>query len=185
MKKLEFKANSHDEAKVHAYKEGVTILFNATRDWIRRGKPLLTKDMEQYAAKFMSNRDMFGVQNAGILICVKTAIAALRKNPYKLINNIRSGRIKLKKEIQIRTKADDKVIGVAQTKNEAKALAKELMREYMEDLYAKAIYSPEENEFELIYKPSKYARAGQYVVFYSDEGDVRLHNKVKKGIGDI
>lgn len=184
MKKLEIRAESLEEAKLKAYDQDVVVLFDATKAWNNCGKPYLSKELEIFAADFMNRKSMFGTLNSGIIISIKPSIQNKKKNPFKLFNSIRHGRIKLKREIQIRKKSDNTVVGTAYKKNEAKALAKEIIRDLKEDLYAINVYRPEDHEFELEYRPAWNARPGQYVIFSVDETDIRLHKNKRIGLPD-
>lgn len=177
MKKLELTATSVDHAKLLAHKQGITVVFDATRLWAKAKRPLLAKDLQSFASNIMTRHGMFEYESAGIIIALKPATYKRRVYPYRLENCIRKGRIKIKKEIHIKRKSDDVTIGVAYSKNEAKTVAKRLIKAEKEDLYALSFYVSQEPEFTLRYDYADSTQLGEYVIFYTDSEDVRLNSR--------
>lgn len=181
MRKLEIKAYSLEDAKLTAFKEGFTVVCDATWHWKRAGRPLLTKDLNIFAADLLESKGMFDFKNSAIIITVITAVDNKKKHPSKITNIKRKGRCNLTRTIEIRTKKDDKLIAIASQKMEAIKLARELIKKCREDLYAKTIYVSSDIDFELEYDPSTKARPGQYLVFAVDDADVEWSKKKKRG----
>lgn len=132
MRKLEIQAYTLDEAKINAFKQGITVVQDATRSWKKSGSPVLTKDMNIFAADFLEQKGMFDFEGAGIIIAIKSGTKDTRKKPYKVISSRRKGRCKLYRTIEIRLKRNHEVIGEAVNKTEALNLAKSLIRNFRE-----------------------------------------------------
>lgn len=181
MRKLEIQAHSIEEAKILAFKEGITVVQDATKSWRKAGSPILTKELNIYAADFLQERGMFDFKDAGIIITVSSGVQDTRKNPYNIISSRRKGRCKLTKVVEIRTKNGDNLVGHAGSKTEAIALAKDLIKDHHEDLYGKTVYYSSDVDFEMQYKPSIRAQLGQYIVFGVDEEDVRISKRKSRG----
>lgn len=137
MRKLEIQAYTLDEAKIDAFKQGITVVQDATRSWKKSGSPVLTKDMNIFAADFLEQKGMFDFEGAGIIITIKSGTKDTRKKPYKVISSRRKGRCKLYRTIEIRLKRNHEVVGKAINKTEALNLAKSLIRNFRENVYAK------------------------------------------------
>lgn len=181
MRKLEIQAYSIEEAKLKAFEEGITIVNDLTLHWRKSGSPILTKELNIFAADYLEKKGMFSFKDAGIIIAVHPGIEDTRKNPFKIQNYVRKGRCKVKRVVEIRTQKDDNLIGSASTKREAVNLAKELIKKYQEDLYAKTRYVSSDIDFTMKYKPSVRSRLGQYIVFAVDESDVRISKRRSRG----
>ena len=74
MRKLEIQAYTLDEAKINAFKQGITVVQDATRSWKKSGSPVLTKDMNIFAADFLEQKGMFDFEGAGIIIAISITI---------------------------------------------------------------------------------------------------------------
>ena len=111
MRKLEIQAYTLDEAKIDAFKQGITVVQDATRSWKKSGSPVLTKDMNIFAADFLEQKGMFDFEGAGIIITIKSGTKDTRKKPYKVISSRRKGRCKLYRTIEIRLKRNHEVVG--------------------------------------------------------------------------
>lgn len=181
MRKLEIQAYTLDEAKINAFKQGITVVQDATRSWKKSGSPVLTKDMDIFAADFLEQKGMFDFEGAGIIIAIKSGTKDTRKKPYKVISSRRKGRCKLYRTIEIRLKRNHEVIGEAVNKTEALNLAKSLIRNFRENVYAKTVYNTKDIDFELEYMPSTKAEKGQYIVFGVEQSDVKLSKRKNRG----
>lgn len=181
MKKIEIQAHSLEEAKLIAYQSGITVVQDATKSWKKAGSPILTKELNIYAADFLEKKGMFDFKDAGIIITISSGIEDTRKNPFKVQNFRRRGRCQLDKTIEIRTQKDDTLLGVAKNKIEALNLAKQLTRKYQESVYGKTVYVANDIDFKIEYTPSVRAQLGQYIVFGVDESDVRISKRKIRG----
>ena len=85
------------------------------------------------------------------------------------------GKCKLKRCVEIRRKSDDEVVATAPTKTEAMHLAKSIMRDIRQDLYAKTIYISTDIDFELDYKEGNKSQLGEYLIFSVDKEDLRIY----------
>lgn len=56
MQKIEIQAHSLEEAKLIAFQAGITVVQDATKNWKKAGSPILTKDLNIYAADFLEER---------------------------------------------------------------------------------------------------------------------------------
>lgn len=181
MKKLEIQAHSLEEAKLIAFQSGITVVQDATKSWKKAGSPILTKELNIYAADFLEEKGMFDFKDAGIIITVSSGIEDTRKHPFKVQNFRRKGRCQLNRTIEIRTQKDNTLLGVAQNKAEALSLAKQLTRKHQESVYGKTVYTSNDIDFEIEYTPSVRAQLGQYIVFGVDESDVRISKRKVRG----
>ena len=182
MQKLEITAYSVEEAKLEAFKNGITVILDATTAWRKEGSPILTKALNIFAANLLEKKKMFNFTGAGILISVVPGIKDKRKRPYALKNILRKGRCKLNRVIEIRIQDTDEVIAIASTKAEAITKSKQLISQYKKDLYGKTVYIADDIDFELAYVPSTSAEKGSYIVFGVEESDATLSKKRNRGL---
>ena len=181
MQKLEIQAYSTEEAKMKAFEKGITVVFDATKAWKKAHSPILTKDLEMFAAELMESRDMLDFKGAGMIIIVTYGNSGNRNRaPYELISARRKGRCRVVRTIEVRTKKENKVVAVSPTKTEALVKAKKLIRELKEDLYAKTVYQADDIDFEMKYHPSSTSIPGQYIVFGTDDADVRISQRKRR-----
>ncbi len=181
MKKIEIQAHSLEEAKLFAFQQGVTVVQDATKSWRRAGSPILTKELDIYAADFLEEKGMFDFKDAGIIITVSPGVEDTKKNPFKINSTRRKGRCRLTRTIEIRTKEGNTLLGTAHNKTEAIALAKDLIKKYQKDMYGKTVYYSDDIDFEMEYAPSIRTQLGQYIVFGVDESDVRISKRKSRG----
>lgn len=181
MIKLEIQAYSLEEAKLSAFKSGITVVQDATRNWKKNGSPILTQELNIYAADFLEKNSMFDFKDAGIIIAVAPGIEDTKKYPFKITSSRRKGRCKLTRVVEVRSKKTDTVLGTASTKTKAIALAKQLIKKHKEDIYGKTIYVSSDIDFDMEYLPSNRSKLGQYIVFGVDEGDVRISKRKSRG----
>ena len=73
------------------------------------------------------------------------------------------------------------MIGEAVNTTEALNLAKSLIRNFRENVYAKTVYNTKDIDFELEYMPSTKAEKGQYIVFGVEQSDVKLNKRKNRG----
>jgi hypothetical protein len=130
---------------------------------------------------FFDRNDYFEVASAGVIIAITKGVKNKNKHPYVFKNHKRVGRCKLSRNVKIFLKDTHEEIGSAALKKDAKALARDLVRKYQKDVYAKTVYTAPEDEwdFEYTYKPSSTAQMGTYVVFGIEQIDVRRYRKSK------
>ena len=181
MNKIEISAYSLDEAKLMAFQQGITVVYDATRSWKKAGSPILTKELNIYVADFLESHQMLGFKGAGIIITLDPGIQNTKKNPLRVENFHRIGRCKLNRTVEIHKCSDNTLIDVQPNKTAAINSAKELIKEYKEDLYAKTVYQSEDLDFKIFYNPSPKTRKGRYLVFSVDDSDVRLHKRKLRG----
>lgn len=182
MRKLEISAFNIEEAKIKAFQEGITVVYDATAAWRKAGSPVLTKELSIFVADYLEKKNLFAFQGAGIIITINNGVEDTRKNSiFTLKSERRKGRCKLVRTIEIRAKSDDKLLGIAHTKMEALKLAKELIHEHRESIYAKTMYVSSDLDFEMEFIPTTKSKMGQYIVFSVDEGDVRLNKRKNRG----
>lgn len=181
MRKLEIQAYTLDEAKIKAFEEGITVIYDATYRWRMHHKPILSKELELFAAEVLADKGLFDFEGAGLIISVQTGRDNTKLCPSRLINERRKGRCKCTRTIEIRRKDTDEVVGDAPNKTKAIALARELIKEQRADLYAKTVYKTDGIDFELLYNPSTKTHMGQYIVFGVDKADVRISKRKNRG----
>lgn len=177
MKKLEIQAYGQKAAKLEAFKQGITVIWDITPNWLKAGRPTLTEDLKIFVAELLDSRDFFNYEGAGVIITTESGQDDNRKCPYKTNNIKRKGRCKTKRCVQIRLKRNDELIGEESTKLKALSKAKDLMSQYREDIYAHTVYKGQDCDFELTYTPSKGAKIGKYIIFGVDAEDVRINKR--------
>lgn len=133
---------------------------------------------------FLERNDYFEVESAGVIIETEKGIRNKKKRPYTCKNYKRKGRCKLRRHVTLFLKNTHEQIGSATLKKDAQALAKQLIRQYQQDIYAKTIYMADEDDwdFELQYIPSFDSKEGTYKVFGIEKVDVNRYRKSKAEI---
>lgn len=173
MRKFEVSAYSLEEAKAVVFDEyGVKATQNVSQSWKNVGSPLSGKEFESFCLEMMEKKRLDGVEGVGLIIAVTPGSKDTRERPYKYKNVVVEGKRKMERVIEIRLKKNDEVIGTAASKGEAEKLAKKLMLEYRQDMYAAVVYHVKEGKevaFELDYAPSVSAQKGRYIVFGNEK----------------
>lgn len=133
---------------------------------------------------FLERNDYFEVETAGVIIETEKGIRNRKLRPYTYKNCKRKGRCKLFRHVTLFLKDTHEKIGSARLKKDAQALAKQLIRKYQKDIYARTIYMADENDwdFELQYIPSYDSKEGIYKVFGIEKVDVNRYRKSKAEI---
>lgn len=134
-----------------------------------------------FAADYMDNKGMFDFKDSGIVIAIKPGVDNSRKKPFKIQSARRKGRCKLKRCIEIINSATNEVLGSAENKTKALALAKKLVRQNRINVFGKTRYITSDIDFKIEYTPSNNTQVGQYVVFGVDAEDVRISKRKKRG----
>lgn len=130
-----------------------------------------------FAISMMSRKRFFAIANAGIIITLTPGKEDTKIHPYKYTNYVRKGRCKLKRIIEIRSRKTHEVFGTAPDKRHAKALARKIVIDKREDVYAKTIYEATDVDFVYEYYPSAKTVEGNYVIFSTEDRDVELYQK--------
>ena len=73
------------------------------------------------------------------------------------------------------------MIGEAVNKTEALNLAKSLIRNFRENVYAKTVYNTKDIDLELEYMPSIKPEKWQYIIFGVEQSDVKLSKRKNRG----
>ncbi len=178
MKKLEITARNIDEAKLKAFEQGVTVIFDATWVWRRCGKPN-GEELLTFIIRYLKKRKAFENEGVGVIITALAPHSPKTKTPYKLYRAKRKA-IVPERVCEIRKKSNDEVIGEGKYVRDAIELAKELIQTEQEDLYGKYTYKVDRTEFELKYAPGFRYRVGQYIVFGVEDTDVRASKRKRR-----
>lgn len=168
MKKIEINAYSVEEAKAIAKEQGINVTQNVTQSWKNSKSPISGKNLEMFCKDILDKKHLGDVAGAGLLLVVAPGSKDTRERPYKFVNKISEGKRKTKRTVEIRLCETDELVGTADNKNLATKLAKELMSQYRQDMYATIVYKVTEGKdevFALQYVPSINAKQGTYVVF--------------------
>ena len=168
MKKFEVMAYSLEEAKEKAQKLGIVVTTNVTQSWKSAKCPISDKDFKKFAVDMLLKKHLDKAEGVGLIVAVNAGSKDTRERPYKMVNNVITGKRLTKRVIEIRLSENDQIIGEANNKGEAEKLAKELMAYYRQDMYAEIVYRVQEGKdiaFELKYAPSMSAKEGRYIVF--------------------
>lgn len=177
MKRLEIRAYNVEDAKIKAFEQGVTVIKNATKEWKAAGQPMLTKQLDNFAAHILEDNNLFGFNNAGIIIALNKGKKPIMRNIYRLINYPKKGPRKMKRVVELRNLDTDELINVAKNKKIAIKMAKEIVRKYELNVYGVTKYIPDDRDFEIYYDKSEEKKFGEFLVFSVDEGDVRLYKQ--------
>jgi N-methylhydantoinase B/oxoprolinase/acetone carboxylase alpha subunit len=140
--------------------------------------------LKKLIVDFLERNDYFEVETAGVIIETEKGVKNKKLRPYTYKNCRRKGRCKLFRHVTLFLKDTNEKIGSATLKKDAKALAKQLIRKYQKDIYAKTIYmaADDDLDFELTYIPSYDAKTGVYKVFGIEKADVNQYRKSKAEI---
>lgn len=146
------------------------VKFDATLAW-KKARDGAGFDLTAFARDY-AEKKIKGAKGVGFAITIDAAIEDVRTRPYKEENNATEGRRKWKTNYSI-FNADGKLLGVADKKDEASKLAKELIKTELSDLTCKVSKKVTEGQdvaFTLKYTPSKGSKDGNYIFFaISDE----------------
>ena len=168
MKKFTVNAYSLEEAKQLASENGITVIKNVTQSWKHADSPFDGKALEVFCADTLAKNNLVGAKGIGLIIAANPGSKDTRERPYKFKNIVSEGKRKTKRVFEVRLAKNDEVIGTANKKADAEKLAKELMKEYAQDMYAMIVHKVTEGKdiaFELKYTPSASAKKGTYIVF--------------------
>lgn len=169
MKKFEIKAFSLEEAKEKALKCGLKVVKNVTMSYKNADAPDINSDLfKTFAEEMFTKNKLDDTTGVGLIVVVEPGNADNKARPYKLIDNKPKGTIEKKRVFEIRLANSDKLVGEADSKNEAIRKAKELMSEYKENMVTRVIYrvlGEKGIAFKLDYFPSINTNEGTYVVF--------------------
>lgn len=168
MKRIEVLAYSLEEAKEKAQEQGIIVTRNVTQSWKNAKNPTSDKDFKAFAVEMLEKNRLSKAEGVGLIVAIEAGSKDTRERPYKFVNHIVEGKRNTKRVIEIRLKADGTLVGEAENKGEAEKLAKKLMADYRQDMYAEIVYRVVEGKdlaFELKYAPSTSAKQGKYIVF--------------------
>lgn len=169
MKKFEIKAFSLDEAKEKALACGLKVVKNVTQSWKNADSPDIdSTEFKTFATEQFTKNILDDTTGVGLIVVVEGGVADNRQRPWTLIDNKPKGEIEKKRVFEIRLAESDKLVGVADFKQEAIVKAKELMTEYKQDMVTRVIYKVLGEKgvaFKLNYTPSVNTVEGTYVVF--------------------
>lgn len=177
MKKLEILAFNLEDAKLRAFEQGITVIKNVTKEWKESGQPVLAKPLDVFGAYILEKNNLFGFLNAGVIINFNRKKKPNGNLLYKLVNYPKKGPRKMKRVVEIRNLQTDELITTAKNKKLAIKMAKDIIRKYRQDIYGVTKYIPEGRDFELFYEKAGEKFLSEYVVYYVDEGDVRLYKQ--------
>lgn len=127
-----------------------------------------------FAADYLDSKGYFNFEGAGIIIVAAKGAKSEIQKPFNIINARRKGKCKTIRSVQIRKKSNNEVVAIAPNKTSALKLAKKLIRTYKEDLYGKTVYVAKDIDFEAKYDPSVREILGKYIIFGTEESDVRI-----------
>lgn len=177
MKRLEIRAYNLEDAKVKAFEQGITVIKNVTKDWKAAGQPILTKQLDAFGARILEENNLFPFNNAGVIIAINKGKKPLMRNIFRFVNFPKKGPRKMKRVVEIRNLDTDEFIKNAKNKKAAIRMAKEIVRKYELNVYGVTKYVPADRDFELYYDKREEKKYGEFLVFYVDEGDVRLYKQ--------
>lgn len=83
----------------------------------------------------------------------------------------------MKRVVELRNMKTDELINTAKNKKTAIKMAKEIVRKSGQNIYGVTKYVPENRDFEMFYEKAAEKFLSEYVVYYVDEGDVRLYKQ--------
>ncbi len=172
MKKLEIKAYSLEEAKEKSLQQGIEVVQNVTKSWEKAGEPKNEIALRQFAADQLERLRLGNNESLGIMIVMDKGVKNTLKFPYKIHNKVTDGKRTTKRVVEIRLKSNDKLVGEADSKKLALEVAKELMNEYQEDMYATVVYRVQGGQdvvFEMEYVLSSKANEGTYLVYANEK----------------
>lgn len=170
MKTVNVKAYSvNDVKKVTPF----TLVKNATQMWKKAGSPLAGQELKTFVEAYLKKHTK-NVPGAGCYIVLDPAVSDSRENPYKILNIPTTQKRKMKKIYELVNVETEQVLGTADSKEEAIALAKKIVTDRKEDLgvgvkhecrIKKVVTDGEATAFTFEYTPSQNAKQGTFLCF--------------------
>ena len=168
LKKVEVSAFTKAEA---IEKAPFQVLKDATQAWKNAGKPLNDKDLKVFCSEYLAKHTK-GAVGLGCSITFENGSADTREKPFS-INDIKNeqGKRKYVTGYQgINPETGEILFTCFETKAKAKEVAKELYtkegyRGSVKCNYIKVVAEGEKGAFDVVYAPSKSAKAGKFILF--------------------
>lgn len=137
---------------------------------------MLKKQLDIFIARFLENKKMFAFEGAGAIIMLHKGKYKYRRSTHTFVNYPKKAARKMKRCVEIRNLETDELLGVSNNKNNARKLARQIVRGEQFSVYGVSKYTPidKKHDFDLVYTPGVNAQLGQFLVFGVDDGDVRL-----------
>jgi hypothetical protein len=167
MKKVNVSAYS-----IKGVKEAVNfaVEVNATTAWKKAGSPEPDSDgFDAFATEYLQKKKV-----EGAYVVIEAGREDSRENPYDIKNVKSVGKRKMKRVYELIDTNTQEILGVADDKESAKALAREIVREKRDSLVAGTLHEcrvkmvVEEGTpvaFTFSYVPGANTKLGSYVAF--------------------
>lgn len=163
MEMFKIEAYSYAEAAEVAANGGLKIVKNVTASYKNAGCPI---DLETFGTDVLAKNKLTDATGVGVMVVLETGSPDVRERPYTFVNNVNEGTRTQTRVFVVRTAETDRLIGKAESKDEAIKLAKAAMPEVKEDMVCTISYEVSNPEaFTLKYTPSKNTNLGTYIVF--------------------
>jgi hypothetical protein len=174
LKKVEFEANSKDEAKAKVEEIFGNYVMDATPAFKKfkesKSGIITDRDLKEFMANMIAKK-IKNVPGAGMIITLKSAVTNTRERPYKIESIKREGQTKWKSFYKWIDKETGKVVAQVDTnKADANNAVKDLYKSGEYTGTAELIPVKEVIEGSKVlavahYTPSKNATPGQYIAF--------------------
>lgn len=144
---------------------------------------MFDKELLPCIADLMLERGLFDFKDAGVIITIHKGSKSTRKCPYKVTKFKGVNRDNAHRVIELCRSDNGIVLGEAKTKDEAVELAKQFVTDLKIDVYGRMVYKSISNSpiLTVTYTPSKKMKGGQYLVFATDDADVKLSKQKSRG----
>lgn len=156
---------SNKEAAIENANFPFEVKFDATQAW-KKAHTSPGFDLRAFAKDY-AEKKIKGAKGVGFSITLESAVEDKRERPYKEVNEATTGRRKWKTNYSI-FNSEGKLLGVADKKDEAAKLAKEIIKTERADLVCKVSKKVTEGQdvaFKLEYTPTRGAKDGNYIFF--------------------
>lgn len=161
---LRIRAYNYRDAKEIAKQYGFDECKNATRQWIKAGKPTNPNKIKEFQVEMMTGWFKNWIKpGRGLIISLQPGVR-LRRVQWKLTHFV-PGWQKLKFMYEIRLEADGALIGQAPYKRQAMNLAKKLMRKYREPIIGYAVLKNPQLGYKTFKLEHAQTEKGRYIVF--------------------
>ena len=141
--------------------------------WKKAGSPLSGQELKDFLTEYLKKHTK-NMAGAGCYIVLDAAVSDSRENPYKILNIPTTQKRKMKKIYELVNVETEQVLGTADSKEDAIALAKSLVTSMKEDLgvgvkhecrIKKVVTEGEATAFTFEYTPSQNAKQGTFLCF--------------------
>lgn len=162
---LKIQAKSAAEAKEIAKKHGFDNIRNVTTLWHKAKCPKTRSRIKEFQVDMLLKNHRWNSAGKGCLYTLKSPVYKYNKIPWKLVTHKQIGERTVQKVYEVRIEEDDTLIAQTNTKKQAIALAKKLIKKYKKKLIGICTWKVLDNPVTFELYPKRRGIPGLYVVF--------------------